>query len=174
MRAKPFFPTGVRPGRLTLQRFLPETVERTARPESFDLTYDQINETLQISRPALTTGLSLRTPLGDLPESMNQDRICCDTMRVQLTHECEQHPDPFDCPDVLVVYNAKFDEYGMPIRDGGPSVMSMQFCPWCGTQLPESKRDLWFNTLAALGFDDPSEQPISDEFRSDEWWRNRD
>ena len=107
-------------------------------------------------------------------ESMNQDRICCDTMRVQLTHKCERHPDPFDCPDVLVVYKAKFDEFGMPIHDGGRSVMSMRYCPWCGTQLAESKRDLWFDRLAGLGFDDPAQQPIPDEFCSDEWWRNRD
>lgn len=98
---------------------------------------------------------------------MNQDRICCDAMRVQLTHECKHGT------DVLVIYSAKFDEYGMPIRDGGSSVMSMQYCPWCGSQFPESKRDLWFNTLAELGFDDPAEQSIPDEYQSDRWWRSR-
>jgi len=61
----------------------------------------------------------------------------------------------------------------MPIRDGGSSVMQMRFCPWCGSELPESKRDLWFDTLAGLGFDDPWQQPIPDEFRSDQWWRVR-
>ena len=105
---------------------------------------------------------------------MNQDRICCDTIRVQLTLECEHHPDPFDCPEVLVVYNAKFDEYGMPIRDGGSSVMKMRFCPWCGVQMPESKRDLWFATLAKLGFGDPYDQNIPDKFRTDDWWRDGD
>lgn len=102
---------------------------------------------------------------------MNQDRICCDTMGIQLTQECDQHPDPFDCPDVVVIYNAVLDEFGMPIRDGGISVMSMQYCPWCGAKLPESKRDLWFETLAELGFDDPADQSIPAEFCSDRWWR---
>ena len=103
---------------------------------------------------------------------MNEDRICCDFMRTQLSHECEQHPDPRDCPDVLVVYNPRFDEYGMPIRDGGTSSLSMRFCPWCGTAMPDSKRDLWFDTLASMGIDDPFEHPVPDEFRSDSWWRS--
>ena len=92
-------------------------------------------------------------------------------MRAQLNHECEQHPDPLDCPDVVVIYNARFDEFGMPIRDGGASVISMLYCPWCGSQFPESKRELWLDTLAELGFDDLAEQLIPDEFRSDQWWR---
>jgi len=67
---------------------------------------------------------------------MSQYRICCDTMSVQLTHECEQHPDRFNCPGVLIVYDAKLDEYGMPIRDDGHSVMSIQFCSWWGRHYP--------------------------------------
>lgn len=94
-------------------------------------------------------------------------------MSGQLTHECEQHANPYECPDVLVVYNPKFDEYGMPIRDDGHSVMSIQFCPWCGATLPESKREVWFETLEKLGFDDPIEQPIPDDFLTDKWWRDR-
>ena len=94
-------------------------------------------------------------------------------MRAQLTHQCDQHPDPDNCPDVVVTYHPRFDEYGMPIRDGGSSSMGMRFCPWCGTEKPQSKRDLWFDTLATLGFDDPTEQSIPDDFNSDAWWRSR-
>ena len=100
---------------------------------------------------------------------MSQYRICCDTMSVQLTHECEQHPDRFNCPGVLIVYDAKLDEYGMPIRDDGHSVMSIQFCSWWGAPLPESKRELWFETLEKIGFDDPIGQPVPDDFRTDKW-----
>jgi hypothetical protein len=94
-------------------------------------------------------------------------------MRIQLNHECEQHPDPFECPDVLVVYWPKFDEFGIPIRDGGSSVSNISFCPWCGAALSESKRDLWFNTLEQMGIEDPDETNIPEEFRDDSWWRGR-
>ena len=103
---------------------------------------------------------------------MNEDRICCEFMRTQLLHECEQHPDLNDCPDILVVYDSRFDEYGMPIRDGGTSVISMYFCPWCGTKLPDSKRDKWFEKLSAIGITDTSDQKnIPDDFKTDVWWR---
>ena len=29
----------------------------------------------------------------------------------------------------------------------------------------------WYERLYALGFDDPGEQDIPEEFNSDEWWR---
>jgi len=104
---------------------------------------------------------------------MNEDRICCDLMRTQLKHRCEQHPNPYDCPNVLVIYNPRFDEYGMPIRDGCPSSMFMRFCPWCGASVPESKRDLWFKTLAETGIDEPIRQGIPIKFESDDWWRSQ-
>ena len=93
-------------------------------------------------------------------------------MRTQLTHQCEQHACPHDCPDVLVVYKPIFDEFGMPIRDGGSSSMNIRYCPWCGTMLPKPKRDLWFDTLANLGINDPLEQEVPSDFKSDAWWRS--
>ncbi len=43
--------------------------------------------------------------------------------------------DPFDDPDVIIW---KFDhsgDYGIPIRDGGSSIVVIQYCPWCGVPL---------------------------------------
>jgi hypothetical protein len=54
---------------------------------------------------------------------------------------CSQHPDQFECPDALVYYNARFDEYGLIVHDGGASVVSIEHCPWCGSKLPASNRD---------------------------------
>ena len=96
---------------------------------------------------------------------------CCPRMSEMVAHICEQHPDRFDCPECLVEYEPKFDEYGLIIHDGGSSSMSIQFCPWCGTRLPESKRDRWFDELASLGFDDPSEQEIPEPYNTDAWFR---
>lgn len=87
----------------------------------------------------------------------------------QITQTCDQHPDPRDCPDILVVYVPRFDEYAIPIRDGGSSYSKIQYCPWCGTKLPETKRDRWFKELEALGYDDPAQQDIPHEYLTDAW-----
>jgi Domain of unknown function (DUF6980) len=99
---------------------------------------------------------------------------CCEQMSNQLTRTCADHPDPADCPDALVGYNPKFDEYGIYVHDGGGSAwMVISFCPWCGARLPASRRDEWSDTLGRLGFDDPPSQEIPPEFKTDAWWRHR-
>ncbi|MET0029588.1 MAG: hypothetical protein ABW101_18305 [Candidatus Thiodiazotropha sp.] len=81
---------------------------------------------------------------------------------------CEQHPDPKDCHDAVIHYDEVFDEYSIPHGDGA-SQMTIKNCPWCGTKLPVSKRDLWFDKLESLGFDDPWDQEIPKEFKSKLW-----
>ena len=96
---------------------------------------------------------------------------CCETMKDQVNINCKIHADPFGCPDILITYNKKFDEYGLIIHDGGSASTEITYCPWCGTKLPESKRDLWFENLEELGFDDPVEQSIPEEFKTDKWYK---
>jgi uncharacterized protein DUF6980 len=92
-------------------------------------------------------------------------------MTRNLTNECSDHPDPAECPDALISYSEVFDEYGIWVHDGGSSSVHIAYCPWCGTKLPESRRDEWFDTIERLGFDDPSSPEIPPEFRSDAWYR---
>ncbi|PLK48025.1 hypothetical protein [Uliginosibacterium sp. TH139] len=96
---------------------------------------------------------------------------CCEAMTAQIERQCDVHSDQFSCPDALISYFEKFDEYGIIIHDGGSAVISIEFCPLCGTKLPESKRDRWFNELEAMGFDDPSEQDIPEKYHSSKWYR---
>ncbi len=98
---------------------------------------------------------------------------CCKNMDKALVLTCEHHDSPHDCPDQVLSYSPKFDEYGLIIHDGGSSEIEIKYCPWCGKSLPDSKRDLWFDTLDKLGFDDPSVQDIPSEFRSDAWYINK-
>ena len=93
-------------------------------------------------------------------------------MNNNLTLNCEVHTDIFECPDVLINYIPKFDEYGLIIHDGGNSVIAISYCPWCSTKLPDSKRDMWFDKLEELGFEDPGEQNIPKEFCSEAWYEN--
>jgi hypothetical protein len=92
-------------------------------------------------------------------------------MQSQADYKCSEHADQFACPDSLIHYSEKFDEYGIIIRDGGNSVSFISFCPWCGAKLPESKRDRWFDELEALGYKDPTEQEIPAKYKCGEWFR---
>jgi hypothetical protein len=96
---------------------------------------------------------------------------CCVDMRAALTFDCEQHADPFECPDYLVAYNEVTDEYGLPIHDGAASVLIIAHCPFCGCRLPDSKADRWFDELEALGISGVYDDKIPEKYQSDAWWR---
>lgn len=91
-------------------------------------------------------------------------------MESAVESECKQHTDRWDCPDALVSYSAKFDEYGLIVHDGGSSSISIDYCPWCGSKLPVSQRDRSFDEPEKLGIADPSEEKIP-EIYTDARWR---
>lgn len=63
---------------------------------------------------------------------------CCEMMRSNVENTCDIHPDRYDCPDCLVDYWESSNRYVLMIRnDGGGGGISIDFCPWCGTKLPE-------------------------------------
>jgi hypothetical protein len=68
---------------------------------------------------------------------MTADDPCCDIMRQQLAHRCALHPDPFDCPDNLIIRGTH--GYGIAIHDGGSSYSLIRYCPWCGSELGDAK-----------------------------------
>lgn len=94
---------------------------------------------------------------------------CCHQMTEQVAYRCPDHPDPFDCPDSLVFYSPVFDEYGLIVHDRSSTYIHITHCPWCGVRLPEPKRDLWFDTLKKMGYRDPLDQQIPEEFLTDAW-----
>jgi len=71
---------------------------------------------------------------------MSDKKHCCAVLETEVTWNCNEHSDPFDCPDHTVYYSSEFNEYGILIHDGGSSYSVIHFCPWCGTKLPTSKR----------------------------------
>jgi hypothetical protein len=48
---------------------------------------------------------------------------------------CEEHPNPFDCPDHLIYFDATKRTYGLIVHDGGSSVIEIAHCPWCGKRI---------------------------------------
>ncbi|WP_338058069.1 DUF6980 family protein [Streptomyces cavernae] len=92
-------------------------------------------------------------------------------MTSQVNRHCDLHPDPFGCPDALVVFSQRFQEYGLIIHDGGTATSGILFCPWCGARLPESQRDRWFDELEARGID-PSQDDIPAKYLDAGWLRS--
>lgn len=56
-------------------------------------------------------------------------------MSYWANYVCDQHPNPFECPENLVVFDKTNRAYGLRVHDGGSSSISIRFCPWCGTDL---------------------------------------
>jgi hypothetical protein len=94
---------------------------------------------------------------------------CCPAMALALEHTCKQHDDPFDCPDVALVFHEPFGEYGIPIRDGSASYLLISHCPWCGAALPASARDRWFDEVEAAGLDGAEVSQLPARFLSAAW-----
>jgi len=60
-------------------------------------------------------------------------------MEYYATYRCQQHPDPFDCPDNLITYRERSGDYGIIIYGGGASYVKINLCPWCGKVLDNSR-----------------------------------
>jgi hypothetical protein len=91
-------------------------------------------------------------------------------MDYDLEQQCDQHPDRYHCPDMLISYTPKYREYGLIVHDGGHSKVIIEYCPWCGTQLPSSLRDEWFDRIDQLGLV-PGDPAIPEPMESETWWR---
>jgi hypothetical protein len=68
-------------------------------------------------------------------------------MSEALKVNCDIHSNKFECPDTIISYTKKFNEYGIIIHDGGTSSIRIRYCPWCGTKLPESTRNAYFDKI---------------------------
>ena len=73
------------------------------------------------------------------------------------------------------MYVPKFDERGLPIRNRprgvASSYVAIEYCPWCGAHLAESKRDAWFDELERRGLEPDDDLPA--ELLGDRWWGER-
>lgn len=100
-------------------------------------------------------------------------KYCCKDMKQNLEFNCNSHGNVYDCPDILISYSEKFDEYGIIIHDGGQASIEIFFCPWCGERLPPSKRDEWFDKLEELGYNNPFEEQIPEKFTTGKWYEEK-
>lgn len=103
-----------------------------------------------------------------MAEVRDEAQACCEMMLLQA-----KNLSLLAVEDAVITYSKKFDEYGIPVNDGGSSTIRIKYCPWCGTALPESKRDRWFDELSIMGIDEPDDPRIPDSYRTDSWWRHK-
>lgn len=96
--------------------------------------------------------------------------FCCESMEYYCGLAAGNAED-FRLSDAIMLYIDKFDEYGIPVHDGGESYVGIQYCPWCGKRLPDSRRREWFEQPEKLGFDSPSEEEIPEKYRTDAWYQ---
>ena len=69
---------------------------------------------------------------------MGSVKHCCDFMQYHAESTCDLHPDRFDCPDCMIHRSERDGSYGLIIlNEAGGGVISINYCPWCGTKLPE-------------------------------------
>lgn len=54
-------------------------------------------------------------------------------MAYHLDDHCDQHLDPYECADTIVVKGSS--GYGIPIHGSGSSHIEIRHCPWCGKRL---------------------------------------
>ena len=70
----------------------------------------------------------------------------------------------------LIQYSEIFDEYATPYSEDHISVQLIQYCPWCGRKLPDSKRYDWFEELELLGYENPLlRDDIPAAYKSGQW-----
>jgi hypothetical protein len=86
-----------------------------------------------------------------------------------LPHACEDMVRAVLGEHPIVRYLAKYREYGLPYPDGH-TYQLLRFCPWCGTRLPDSLGEEWFDRIEELGME-PEDERLPASMRSDEWWR---
>jgi len=90
-------------------------------------------------------------------------------MNTKPHHCCEQMEKLLDEGKTPITYLDKFREYCFVL--GEVQLQTITYCPWCGTKLPTSLRDEWFDQLEALGLE-PESPDIPLSLTSGSWWRS--
>jgi hypothetical protein len=83
---------------------------------------------------------------------------------------CERMVSFLRADNLPIYYSAKFREWGINYP-GGDSIQLIEFCPWCGTKLPDPLGDQWHERIRVMGLD-PDEDEIPEPMRTDRWWRD--
>lgn len=95
----------------------------------------------------------------------------------KITHCCQLMDKFINDPRVGISYSKVMREYYIDLIDG-PAKQCPSYCPFCGTKLPSSLRDEYFDILEKEfnvddDWDEEQAKRIPEEFKTDEWWKKR-
>lgn len=79
---------------------------------------------------------------------------------------------------VPIKYFKQFRSYGIQMIEPEDCIDPIDYCPWCGSKLPEDLGETFFKVLESeygiqTTIGDLQNHPIPEEFQSDEWWKKR-
>jgi len=86
-------------------------------------------------------------------------------------HCCNEMERHIEDKEISLRYVPKFREYGILYSDGTYDIQLIRHCPWCGSRLPESLRDEWFDAIESMGLE-PGDEEIPEEYLSEEWYNH--
>ena len=86
---------------------------------------------------------------------------------------CEEMKEHLRGGEVAIEFLGKFREYGISYLDGGSSIQTIRYCPWCGAQLPASLRERWFDEIERLGLE-PGDANIPEKYLTERWYLEDD
>jgi hypothetical protein len=93
---------------------------------------------------------------------------CCAAMTSQVNTCSKLGASPFEgSTDQRIYWSSLWDEYGL-LCQPSTEILSIGYCPFCGTQLPKSRRKEWFEKLEAAGWHTWGD-PIPQEFLEIGW-----
>lgn len=71
--------------------------------------------------------------------SFEYEKYCCLKMSDNIFESFDKNGDiNYDNPDVII-NEWTSGTIGIPIHDGGTSMIEINFCPWCGSKLKKSR-----------------------------------
>lgn len=89
---------------------------------------------------------------------------------------CADMNEILQSPKGSIRYLPQFREYILESPGDSLICLSLNYCPWCGTCLPPSLRDTFFDILEKeynLDLDILTLDKAPAEFQSDSWWKKR-
>ncbi len=85
-------------------------------------------------------------------------------------HCCESMSSFIEDERVQLLYISKYRSFGIRYWKSS-SYQEIYYCPWCGTKLPSSLNEKWYDELTELDYE-PYSEDIPDKYKTDAWWRS--
>lgn len=97
----------------------------------------------------------------DIPKNLKDISLCCDELKRVLLQG-----------QAALAYNDEIRELQI-FNKCYQWIIPIGYCPFCGSQQPDSLANRWEEELANLLGPDYSDEDIPSEFLSSLWWRSR-